>query len=199
MQARQVLRKSRQMIVCSCMHFNHDEHLSCQGRHIVKCSHVFGAEGQAARKGNMPTWGELLLLRTLSRTAVPRPKVRPTTRLAPNTYRNLAKIANTVVLCSSMSLPSACTSTQPGCAEPLEHASNALKPEHRRFSKYSLSGNMSDTVVQCHAHKMQRLHAGTTCRDGESGSFCDAACCAVLCPAVHAVLCCAALCHAVER
>ena len=57
----------------------------------------------------MLTWGALLLLSILSSTAVPRPKVRPTTRLAPKTYRNLAKIVNTVVLCSFMSLPRACT------------------------------------------------------------------------------------------
>ena len=84
-------------------------HAGSGAQHIFLAVH----ESQADRQ----TWGALLLFSTLSSTAVPRPKVRPTTRLAPKTYRNLAKIANTVVLCSFMSFPRACTQSQPGCAQ----------------------------------------------------------------------------------
>ena len=73
--------------------------------------------GCACTQADRQTWGALLLFSTLSSTAVPRPKVRPTTRLAPKTYRNLAKIANTVVLCSFMSFPRACTQSRPGCEQ----------------------------------------------------------------------------------
>ena len=49
-----------------------------------------------------------MLFNSLRRTAVPRPKVKPTIRLAQKTYRNLPKMLNTVALCSSTSLPRAC-------------------------------------------------------------------------------------------